>query len=111
MHPVASVVRSIAKASFWLRGLASITDIPTDQLNEIIRGLISDGWEKYYEYEGFDAWIDYGCVKLRRERVRLKFEWDNWTEGSIEGRSQYVRGIAVDHGLEVRRYWTWSIWD
>ena len=104
-------LRSISKLRFRLLGLATIKDIPTDQFNQIIRGLIDEGWAKTYEYSGFDAWIDYGCVKLRKDRKNLKFEWDNWTEGSIEGEPRLLEEIAADNSLSVIDEWRWSEYD
>lgn len=111
MRSFARFIRLFPKARFRLLGLATIKDIPTDQFNQIIRGLIDEGWVKTYEYSGFDAWIDYGCVKLRKRRQKLKFEWDNWTEGSVEGRPQVLDGIAADNKLSVVREWRWAEYD
>ena len=63
----------------------TLSDIPTDTFNRIIKELLSQGWKKIDEYKGFDAWIDYGMVLLRKKNIKLKFEWDNWTEGEIYG--------------------------
>ena len=89
-------------------GLATIKDIPTERFNSIARELIAAGWCKTYEYAGFDAWIDYGEIKLRRNGVRLRLEWDNWTEGSIEGPAGVVEVIGRDIGLPVTHEWRWS---
>ena len=107
----ARFLRSISKARFRLLGLATIKDIPTKQFNQIIRGLIDEDWVKTYEYTGFDAWIDYGCVKLQRNRQKLKFEWDNWTEGSVEGRPEALSKIAGDNDLQIIDEWRWSEYD
>ena len=104
-------LRFIPKARFRLLGLATIKDIPTEQFNEIIKLLAEDGWTLASEYSGHDAWIDYGRVKLRKNRHRLKFEWDNWTEGSIEGKPDVLGEIASRHGLKATDEWRWSEYD
>lgn len=101
MNVLARGLRSIAKARFRLLGLATIKDIPTERFNRIKKDLIADGWRKTYEYAGFDAWIDYGKVKLRKDGVRLTMEWDNWTEGSIEGPASVVEALGIDLALDV----------
>ena len=62
-----------------------ISDIPTDTFNRIIADLRSDGWKTISEYDGIDAWIDYGAILLKQDSTELFFEWNNWWEGSIQG--------------------------
>lgn len=107
----ARCLRFFAKARFRLLGLRTIKDIPTQQFNQIIQGLIESGWVKTYEYSWPDAWIDWGCVKLKKNGKRLKFEWDNWTEGSIEGKPDVLEDIARSRGLKVDDEWRWSEYD
>lgn len=107
----ARFLRFFPKVRFRLLGLATIKDIPTEQFNEIIRSLVKRGWIPGSEYAGHDAWIDYGRVKLRKGRFRLKFEWDNWTEGSVEGHPEVLHEIASRHKLEVTNEWRWSEYD
>ena len=104
-------LRFLPKIRFRLLGLATIKDIPTDQFNQIIKSLVQDGWTVESEYSGHDAWIDYGRVKLRRGSQRLEFEWDNWTEGSIEGKPELLGGIASRNGLQVIDECRWSEYD
>ena len=111
MNLPARFLRCCAKTRFKVLGHATIKDIPTEKLNEIRELLISDGWQQYYEYSGFDAWIDYGCVKLKRDRTKLMIEWDNWTEGSIEGRRETIRALGKLLGMPVSDEWRWSVWD
>ena len=108
---LARFIRFFPKARFRLLGLATIKDIPTEQFNDIIKSLAEEGWSLVSEYSGFDAWIDYGRVKLRKGGHRLKFEWDNWTEGSIEGKPEVLGAIAAQHGLQVINEWRWSEYD
>ena len=77
----------------------------------VIKQLTEDGWRVTYEYKGFDAWIDYGCVRLRKEFTSLACEWDNWTEGSIAGPQQVIEAIAARNGFTVKNAWRWSEWD
>jgi len=105
------LLRSLSKIKFRLLGLRTIKNIPTEQFNEIIQNHINDNWIKTYEYSCPDAWLDWGCVKLKKNGMRLKFEWDNWTEGSIEGKPIVLEEIARLHGLKIEKEWRWSEYD
>lgn len=111
MNLLARFLRGGAKARFRLLGLCTIKDIPAGRFNRLLEQLQSEGWRKTYEYAGFDAWIDYGCVKLRKGRQRLKLEWDNWTGGSVEGKRSVLAPIAERLGLSLIRRWRWSDYD
>ena len=92
-------------------GLATIKDIPTDGFNALAEQLIASGWKKTGEYIGFDAWIDYRRIKLRKDEIKLNLEWDNWTEGSVEGPRSIIEAIAQDTGYSVSYQWRWSEYD
>jgi hypothetical protein len=111
MNWFAKCIRQATKLRFRMLRLATIKDIPTERFNALRAQLLSDGWTQTYEYTGFDAWIDYGCLKLRKGKDRLKLEWDNWTEGSVEGRQDRVVAIAAAIQLPVSREWRWSEYD
>ena len=111
MNPLARLLRGVAKLRFKALGLATIKDIPTEQFNALLKSLISAGWQKTYAYDGFDAWIDYGQVKLKKDGARLNCEWDNWTEGSIEGPASLIREISERYNLTVTDEWRWSEYD
>jgi hypothetical protein len=111
MNVFAKILRAAAKLRFRLLGLATIKDISTPRLKALLVHLTELGWKKVYEYEGFDAWIDYGRIDLQKSGVRLRLEWDNWTEGSLEGPRGAVRAIANDQGLTVVEEWRWSDYD
>lgn len=98
---VGRMLRALHKLRFRLLGLATIKDIQTAQFNQLIQDLKSNGWRSTYQYQGFDAWIDYGCIKLRKRGETLKLEWDNWTEGSVEGRRAVIEKVANQFGLSV----------
>ncbi|MGV3661900.1 MAG: hypothetical protein ACO1TE_17060 [Prosthecobacter sp.] len=77
-----------------------ITDIQTDIFNRLVEELQAEGWRKTEEYDGFDAWIDYGLIVLMKEGACLRCEWDNWMEGSLEGPDEVVQAIRGGHGLK-----------
>jgi len=104
-------LRALLKLRFKALGLATIKDIPTAEFNALAARLLTSGWKKTYEYAGFDAWIDYGRIKMRKDSKRLNLEWDNWTEGSIEGPRRVIEAIARDAGYSVTYGWRWSEYD
>ena len=77
-----------------------ISDIPTETFNQIIKDLRSQGWRKIEEYDGFDAWIDYGKMVLRKNGEELVFEWDNWEEGTVEGADSTIGEILTVYELK-----------
>ena len=111
MNWLATQTRRLAKWQFKIRGLACISDVKTAEFNELLKSLQADGWRKTYEYSGFDAWIDYGCIRLKKDGVRLKCEWDNYDEGSIEGPAAVVHSLAERYGYQAKAEWRWSVWD
>ena len=111
MDKLARILRVGSKAKFNALNLRTVKDVPTEQFNEIISSLLKNGWEKTYEYDGFDAWIDYGEIKLKNKNKKLKFEWDNWTEGSIEAEEKTLKEIANSFGLTIINEWRWSEYD
>jgi len=78
----------------------TLSVIPTDIFNDIIKDLRSQGWKKIDEYKNFDAWIDYGMMLLRKKDIKLKFEWDNWTEGEIHGPDTTVQELKDRYKLK-----------
>jgi len=80
---------------------STIENIPTAQFNALLDGMCAEGWRKKNEYDGFDAWIDYGHVELRKGNVTLTFEWTNWFEGSINGPTDLIDALAETNGLKV----------
>lgn len=111
MKKVAKFIRFFAKLKFKILGYATIKDIPTDQFNDLIKRKIDNGWKKTYTYDGFDAWIDYGKVKLKKDGINLTFEWDNWTEGSVEGPARKIKELATQNNFTVSNKWRWSEYD
>jgi hypothetical protein len=111
MNGLARSLRAVAKWRFRALGLATIKDLSTERFNRLVRELAAEGWRKTATYEGFDAWIDYGRIRMRRDGIRLKLEWDNWTEGSVEGPRAAIEKIAQEHKLSVTHEWRWAIYD
>jgi hypothetical protein len=111
MNVLARSLRAVAKLRFRALGLATIKDLPTDRFNRLVHDLLTAGWRKAGEYEGFDAWIDYGRITMRRDGIRLTLEWDNWTEGSVEGPRSAIEKIAQEHKLSVTHEWRWAVYD
>ena len=105
------MLRACSKLRFKALRHATIKDIPSDQFHQIIESLIASGWNKTYVYDGFDAWIDYGKVKLKGNGCKLTFEWDNWTEGSIEGPSKEIEYLATQNKLKATNQWRWAEYD
>ena len=77
-----------------------VSDIPTETFNRIVKDLRSQGWKKIEEYDGFDAWIDYGKMVLRKRGEDLVFEWDNWEEGRVDGADATIAEIVKAYGLK-----------
>jgi hypothetical protein len=79
---------------------ASITSIKTETFNTILAELQEEDWSIAYVYDGFDAWIDYGHIDLINDGIKLKFEWDNWFEGVIEGPEKLLAALSARYGLK-----------
>ena len=77
-----------------------VPDIPTDIFYQIISELRSEEWKAVLEYAGFYAGTDYDLVVLKRQGVKLKFEWDNWLEGSVEGPNTQVQELRARYSLK-----------
>ena len=108
---LARTLRAVAKMRFHVLGLATIKDLPTDRFNRLAEQLAAAGWRKTSEYKGFDAWVDYGRITMERAGIQLKLEWDNWTEGSVEGPRGAVEKIAQEFDLRVTHEWRWAQYD
>ena len=87
------------RAVLLIRGWVRIEGVPTPKFNQILKAHLAKGWVKTYEYEGFDAWIDYGRVDLRSGREILRFEWTNWLEGEISGSPGAVAELTAAYNL------------
>lgn len=105
---IGGLLRFLSKLRFRMLGLATIKDIPTERFRSLIQELNSNGWRCKYQYDGFDAWIDYGSVKLKKGRLTLHFEWDNWTEGSVEGPRRVIEQLGREYAMPISYEWRWS---
>lgn len=108
MKLIAKILRKITDFEFALLGLAVIEDIPTENFNIILKEYLAAGWVKVYEYEGFDAWIDYGRIDLKKGRSKIRLEWDNWTEGQIRGPRTEIEALAKNKGLSSSTKIKWA---
>lgn len=111
MRWLALILRSLSKLRFKLLGLATIKNIPTDRFKQLVSELTAAGWIKSNAYDGFDAWVDYGNIRLRKAGCTLNLEWDNWTEGSIEGPKKVIEALANEKGFRVTHEWRWAEYD
>jgi len=107
MKLIVLLVRKAIDSKFKVFGLKIIQDIKTDDFINILDFCLKNGWVKTYEYDNFDAWIDYGRVKLVKENRVLKFEWDHWFEGEISGKADDIVFIAKKFGLIPRDKPAW----
>lgn len=107
MKILVETARKLVNLKYKLMALRIIQDIPTEQFESIIVDYLHEGWIKTYEYQGFDAWIDFGKVKLKKGSNKLVFEWDNWSEGEITGKDPELQNIALRYQLEVRTEPKW----
>lgn len=92
---------ALRKTWFRLSRLALIVDISDEKFKEIFDQLVNDGWVCVSKYDGFDAGIDYDCLKLRKGFGIVKCEWDNWTEWEVRGRRDLIEKIAIEFDLQV----------
>jgi hypothetical protein len=81
------------------RGWQRINTVSTERFNEVLAACKRDGWRITYEYDGWDAWIDYGRVDLMKDDSKLRFEWTNWREGEILGPGALLRRLAEQYKL------------
>lgn len=111
MSRFAPFLRNLAKLRYRLLNRATIKGIPTEEFNSLLEEFLYSGWKSIYRYQGFDAWVDFGKVKLKNRGVTLAFVWDNRTEGSIEGPASFIEALAEERGLSVTQEWRWAEYD
>ncbi|WP_343591723.1 hypothetical protein [Paracidovorax wautersii] len=110
MKAIASAIRRFAVWQFKWQERASILDINGQEFERVLRSLENSGWRQTYRYWGTDAGIDYDCIKLKRNGIRLKCEWDNFDEWSIEGPNKAVQALASELNLHAVAEWRWARW-
>ena len=111
MNTLARALRNLAKWHFKAKGYASILNISEEDFQRVVRHLNSQNWNLTGRYRGYDAGVDYDCLRFRKRWTRLKCEWDNWDEWSIQGPAKVVSEIASAVGLEAKAEWRWAKWD
>lgn len=79
---------------------ASITGVKTEIFGLVLAELQDEGWSAAYTYDGFDKGIDYDRVDLVNDGIKLKFEWDNWSEGIIQGPEKLLAALSERYGLK-----------
>ena len=78
---------------------ATLKKIKTELFNKITEDLIEKGWIKIAEYDGPDAWIDYGRLILEKDGIQIDFEWDNWDEGEICADTSTISTLREEYGI------------
>ena len=101
MAAISRVGRLVERASLAVRGWIRVENVPTETFNEILKAHLARGWVKTYEYEGFDAWIDYGRADVQSGQETLRFEWTNWLEGEISGSRSAVERLSAAYKLPL----------
>lgn len=76
-----------------------IENIETSLWNQIINDLVSDGWVISSQYDNFDKGIDFNSKTLRKGKVKIDFEWDNWEEGVIKCKESEIEYIEKLVGI------------
>ncbi len=101
MDLIAKLQKTLVHFRYALFGLAVIKDIPTEEFNSILKEHLDTGWNKTYEYNGVDAWIDFGRIDVNKGKCNLEFEWNNWTGGQITGPREAIEALAQKRGLST----------
>ncbi|WP_218398130.1 hypothetical protein [Alteromonas lipotrueae] len=100
MNPVRFFAKEFTKVKYKYLNKSIIENVDTDLFNEILEQFLDNGWEKIYEYDAFDAWIDFGKVKIGKGKTVLFFEWDNYMEGVIKGDKNEIEKVAKQYCLQ-----------
>lgn len=99
MKLITTLLRRFAVWQFRMRGLSAITNIRHQAFDCVLPQLEQMGWKVYARYGGFDAGIDYDCIRLKRAGIKLKCEWDPCDEWRIEGPVEVIAAIAIQFDL------------
>jgi hypothetical protein len=101
VNPVRFFAKEFTKVKYKYLNKSIIENVDTVLFNEILEQFLDNGWEKIYEYDAFDAWIDFGKVKIRKGKTVLVFEWDNYMEGVIKGNKNEIEKVAKQYCLQL----------
>ncbi len=77
-----------------------ISEVSIDALRTILSDYQKDNWRKVEDWWGVAGSVEYGVIKLQKENVTLKFDYDNWTEGNIQGPDALVQEIKAKYLLK-----------
>ena len=96
MKVLARVMRRLAQWPFGARSLSTLDGLENAKFLRVLARLESAGWRVSSRYGGIDAGIDYDSVRLKREGVTLRCEWDPAGDWRIEGPTGAIQEIALD---------------
>lgn len=73
-----------------------LEEVKTSVGYETVKMLTKRGWEITSEYseDMFDKGIDLDGFTLKKGKEKLNFEWDNWTEWTIEGGKEAIAEVS-----------------
>jgi hypothetical protein len=78
-----------------------IQQIPTQQLQQIIKKYRLDGWEVAPEYHANEVCVDSWQYKLRKGTSVLQCQWSKEMEGQISGPQRIIVGLGEEFCLTV----------
>lgn len=94
-----NLMRRLVMWPFRRRDFSVIASIGHQEFASVLAWLEQTGWKVYARYGGFDAGIDYDCIRLKRAGIKLKCEWDPCDEWRIEGPVEVIAAIASQFDL------------
>mgnify|MGYP000182787792 CR=1 FL=1 len=79
----------------------AVENIETSLGNEITEDLKNEGWKLKDQYSEmmFDKAIDYDYYIFKKDKDRIKFEWDNWFEWKVLGEEKVILKIKEKYKL------------
>lgn len=94
-----NLMRRLLMWPFRSRDFSAIANIGPQEFDCVLPQLEQMRWKVYARYGGFDAGIDYDCIRLKRAGIKLKCEWDPCDEWRIEGPVEVIAAIASQFDL------------
>lgn len=94
-----NLMRRLVMWPFRRRAFSAIANIGPQAFECVLPQLEQMGWKVYARYGGFDAGIDYDCIRLKRAGIKLKCEWNPCDEWRIEGPVEVIEAIAIQFDL------------
>ncbi|MGH1484955.1 MAG: hypothetical protein ACRBCI_01970 [Cellvibrionaceae bacterium] len=82
-----------------------LININTKLGNKILEDLKNDGWKKTKEYSilAFDKGIDYDSYTIKKNKLKLEFEWTNWLEWEISGSHSELNFLTKQYNLKTNQ--------